>query len=54
MLGDIPNDPLASPQNCTLNEIISVLQNHACDPTINTKQVCFGSYIANHVIKRKG
>jgi hypothetical protein len=36
MLDDIPNDTLASLENCTLDEIISILQNHACDPTINT------------------
>jgi hypothetical protein len=34
MLDDIPNDTLASLENCTLDEIISILQNHACDPTI--------------------
>jgi hypothetical protein len=53
MLDDIPNDPLASLENYTLDEVISVLQNYAYDPTINTKQVDFGSFIANHVIKEK-
>jgi uncharacterized protein (UPF0147 family) len=50
ILDDIPNDTLASLENCTLDEIISILQNHACDPTINTKRGS-GSYIANHIIK---
>jgi hypothetical protein len=53
MLDDIPNDPLASLENCTLDEIISILQNHACDPTINTNQEGFVSSISNHVIKDK-
>jgi hypothetical protein len=53
MLDDIPNDPLASLENCTRDEVMSILQNYACDPTINTNQVSFGSYIANHVKKKR-
>jgi hypothetical protein len=53
MLEDIPNDPLASLNNCTVDESISILQNHACDPTIDTNKAGFGSYIANHLIKEK-
>jgi hypothetical protein len=53
MLDDITNDTLASLENCTLNELISILQNYACDPTTNVKQAGFGSYITNHVIKEK-
>jgi hypothetical protein len=49
----IPNDLLAYLGNYTLDRIISISQNHACDPTINTNQAGFGSYIANHVIKEK-
>jgi hypothetical protein len=51
MLDDIPNNPLASFKKCTLDEVFSILQNDACDPTINTNQAGFNSYIANHVIK---
>jgi hypothetical protein len=40
MLDAIPNDPLTSLENCTLDEVISILQNYACDPLlILTKQV---------------
>jgi uncharacterized protein (UPF0147 family) len=51
VLDDIPNDPLASLENCTLDEIISILQNQACDPLVDSNQVGFGTFIANHVIK---
>jgi hypothetical protein len=50
MLDDMPNDPLASLENCTLDEIISVLQNHACDPDMDSNQAGFGTIIANHII----
>jgi hypothetical protein len=53
MLNDIPNDPLASLENCTLDEIISILQSHASDPVVNSNQAGSGSFIANHVIKEK-
>jgi hypothetical protein len=38
MLDDTPSYPLASLENCTLDEVISILQNHVCDPTINSNQ----------------
>jgi hypothetical protein len=41
MLNDIPNDPLASLENYTLDEVISFLQNHACDATTNVNQTGF-------------
>jgi hypothetical protein len=44
---------IPSLENCTHDEVISILQNYACDPTINTNQADFGSYIANHAIKEK-
>jgi hypothetical protein len=53
MLDDKPNDPLASLENCTIDEIISILQNHACDPNVNANQEYFGTIISNHVIKEK-
>jgi hypothetical protein len=53
VLDDIPNDPLSSLENFTIDEIISILQNHACDPNVDSKQVGFGTIIANHVIKEK-
>jgi hypothetical protein len=36
-----------------LHELINILQKFAGDPSINTNQACFGSYIANHVLKEK-
>jgi hypothetical protein len=53
MLDDTPSYPLASLENCTLDEVISILQNHVCDPTINSNQAGFGSFVAYHVIKEK-
>jgi hypothetical protein len=53
MLDNIPNDPLASLENCTLDGIISILQIHASDPIVDSNQAGFGSFIANHVIKEK-
>jgi hypothetical protein len=44
---------LASLENCTLNEVISMLKYYACDPIFNSNQAGFGSFIANHVIKEK-
>jgi hypothetical protein len=41
MLNDIPNDPLASLENYTLDEVISFLQNHACDACSNVNQIGF-------------
>jgi hypothetical protein len=51
LLDDIPNDPLASLENCTLDEIVSILQNNACDPHVDYNQADFCTFIANHVIK---
>jgi hypothetical protein len=53
MLDDIPNNPLASLKKCTLDEIISILQNHACDPLVDSNQTGFGTFIVNDVIKEK-
>jgi hypothetical protein len=53
MLDDIPNDHLASPKNCTLDKILSILQNHGCDPHVDSNQAGFDTLIANHVIKEK-
>jgi hypothetical protein len=38
MLDDIPNNPLSSLENCTLDENISILQNHTSDPLVNSNQ----------------
>jgi hypothetical protein len=53
MLDYIPSDHLALLENCTLDEIISILQNHACDPLVDSNQAGFATVIANHVIKEK-
>jgi hypothetical protein len=53
MLDDIPNDHLASLDNYTLNEIISILQSYSYDPIVNSNQAGFEYLIANHVIKEK-
>ena len=52
MLSEV-NDPLLDLENCSLHELISILQKFASDPFINVNQVGFGSYIANHVLKEK-
>jgi hypothetical protein len=44
MLDDIPNDLSASLEICTLDEIISILQNHACDPHVDSSQAGFGFF----------
>ena len=46
-------DPFLDLENCSLHELISILQKFASDPSINTNQAGFGSYIANHVLKEK-
>jgi hypothetical protein len=46
-------EPLLDLENCSLHELISILQKFASDPSINTNQAGFGSYIANHVLKEK-
>jgi hypothetical protein len=38
MLDDIPNTPLASFENFTLDKVISILKNYAYDPIINTNK----------------
>ena len=50
MLSEV-KDPLLDLENCSLHELISILQKFASDPSINTNQADFGSYIANHVLK---
>ena len=52
MLSEV-KDPLLDLENCSLHELISILQKFASDPSINYNQAGFGSYIANHVLKEK-
>jgi hypothetical protein len=52
MLSEV-KDPLLDLEKCSLHELINILQNFASDPSINTNQAGFGSYIANHVLKEK-
>ena len=52
MLSEV-KEPLLDLDNCTLHELISVLQKVASDPSINANQAGFGSYIANQVLKEK-
>jgi hypothetical protein len=53
MLSDNIEEPLLNLDKCSLNELINILQNFANDPSFNVCQTGFGSYIANHVIKKK-
>ena len=46
-------DPLLYLDKCILHELINVLQKFASDPSINSHQAGFGSYIAKHVLKEK-
>jgi hypothetical protein len=46
-------DPLLDLEKCSLHELISILQKFASDPSVNSNQAGFGSYIANHVLKEK-
>jgi hypothetical protein len=46
-------DPLFDLEKCSLHELISILQKFASDPSVNSNQAGFGSYIANHVLKEK-
>jgi hypothetical protein len=48
ILDDIP---LASLENCTIDNYILFLQKQACDSHVDSSQVDFGSFIANNVIK---
>ena len=52
MLSEV-KEPLLDLDNCSLHELISILQKVANDPSINVNQAGFGSYIANHVLKEK-
>src|SRR5664279_537137 len=52
MLSEV-KEPLLDLENCSLHELISILQKFASDPSINVNQAGFGSYIANHVLKEK-
>jgi hypothetical protein len=52
MLSEV-KDPLLDLEKCSLHELINILQKFASDPSINTNQAGFGSYIANHVLKEK-
>ena len=52
MLSEV-KEPLLDLDNCSLHELISILQKVASDPSINANQAGFGSYIANHVLKEK-
>ena len=52
MLSEV-KDPLLDLENCSLHELISILQKFASDSSINTYQAGFGSYIANHDLKEK-
>jgi hypothetical protein len=52
MLSEV-KEPLLDLENCSLHELIYILQQFASDPSINTNQAGFGSYIANHVLKEK-
>ena len=52
MLSEV-KEPLLDLENCSLHELISILQKISSDPFINVNQAGFGSYIANHVLKEK-
>ena len=51
MLNEV-KEPLLDLDNCSLEELISILQKFASDSSINANQAGFGSYIANHVLKK--
>ena len=53
MINDAITESLLDLDKCSLSELISILQKFAKDPSINTNQAGFGSYIANHVLKEK-
>ena len=52
MLSEV-KEPLLGLANCSLQELISIVQKFASDSSINANQAGFGSYIANHVLKEK-
>jgi hypothetical protein len=49
----VVKDPLLDLEKCSLHELISILQKFASDPSVNSNQAGFGSYIANHALKEK-
>jgi hypothetical protein len=53
MFSDNIKEPLLKLDKCSLNELVNILQSFANDPSFNVHQTGFGSYIANHVIKKK-
>jgi AAA+ ATPase superfamily predicted ATPase len=53
MLSDKINEPLLDLDKCSLNELFNILQSFANVPSFSVHQTSFGSYIANHVIKKK-
>ena len=44
MLSEV-KEPLLGLDNCSLYELISILQKFASDPSINANQAGFGSFI---------
>ena len=52
MLSEV-KEPLLGIDNCSLQELVSILQKFASDYFINYDQAGFGSYIANHLLKEK-
>ena len=52
MLNEV-KEPLLSLYKYSLQELISILQKFASDSFINYDQAGFGSYIANHVLKKR-
>jgi hypothetical protein len=53
MLSDNIKEHLLDLDECSLNDLINILQSFANDSSFNVHQTGFGSYIANHVIKEK-
>jgi hypothetical protein len=52
MLSEL-KDPLLDLEKCSLHKLIFILQKFASDPSVNSNQAGFGSYMANHVLKEK-
>ena len=52
MLSEV-KEPFVDLEKCSLHELISILQKFASDPSVNVNQAGFGSYIANHVLKKR-
>jgi hypothetical protein len=53
MLDGIPNDNLASLNNYTLDEIISILQSYSCDPIVNSNQAGFEYFLLLIMLYKK-